>query len=160
MNSTAIISADGDYRYRLGRVWDDAAGQVAFVMLNPSIADHQVDDPTIRRCVGFAKEWGYGGLIVVNLFAYRATKPERLFTASDPVGPDNDRHLVEAAGEANMVVCAWGAGATKMPGRVRTVREELQSALGRPLFCLGRTKDSHPRHPLYVRATQLPEVFL
>ncbi|GAA4153903.1 DUF1643 domain-containing protein [Gryllotalpicola daejeonensis] len=148
---TAELSADGAYRYRLTREWDAALGRVTFVMLNPSVADALVDDRTIGRCMGFADRWGYGGIDVVNLFAYRATNPRVMKRAADPVGLENDRYLVEALATAPMMVCAWGGHAA-----ARRVTEFSQLAAGRELLCLGTNQDGSPKHPLYVHgAAQL-----
>lgn len=152
----AAVSACGRYRYRLERRWSASGPAVGFVMLNPSTADHRQDDPTIRRCVGFARRWGFGGLVVFNLFALRARDPALLFDAvaagSDPVGPGNAEHLRTAAGEHSLVL-AWGARAAAVDGTARPTRviEDLQTA-GASLFCLGRCRGGAPRHPLYVRA--------
>ncbi|MAF09284.1 hypothetical protein CMK11_02435 [Candidatus Poribacteria bacterium] len=143
----AVFDETGAYRYRLGRSRSDGAGVVTFVMLNPSTADAQVNDPTIRRCIGFAWDWGYRDLIVVNLFAYRATTPRELRRASDPVGPANDEHVVAAAREADVVVAAWGVHGA-MLGRDREVIGLLAGHAS--LQCLGVTKGGHPRHPLYM----------
>jgi hypothetical protein len=122
-----------------------------FVMLNPSTADAQLDDPTIRRCRGFSKLWDCNGLAVANLYALRSTNPTALWTHPDPVGPDNDDYLRKFARECGDVVCAWGANAK--PDRVARVASILADA-GARLWCLGTTKDGAPRHPLYVRADQ------
>ncbi len=140
----ATLSPDGLYRYRLRRAWG-VDNWVNFIMLNPSTADADQDDPTIRRCIGFARRWGYDGLIVTNLYAYRATKPKVLRTVADPVGPDNDTHLL-ACSLDRPVVAAWGANAD--PARVAAVLELLPG----DIYTLGLTKDGQPRHPLYVRA--------
>jgi hypothetical protein len=143
----ALFDPGGRYRYRLWRRW--AAGRtVAFVMLNPSTADADRDDPTIRRCAGFARAWGFGGMTVVNLFALRATDPARLRRARDPVGRDNDRHIAAAAADASMVLVAWGVHGA-LDGRDRTV---LALLAGRQPRCLGVTRGGHPRHPLYLPA--------
>ena len=122
-------------------------------MLNPSTADEQRDDPTIRRCIGFARDWGYGGLEVVNLFAFRATDPRELRHAADPVGPQNDHHLALAARRATLVVAAWGANAD-----ARRARRAMQVLSGqrRSLAHLGFTRSRQPRHPLYLPRTLLP----
>lgn len=147
--SHAHLSADGLYRYSLYRRWVPTgtdATWVTFVMLNPSTADAEVDDPTIRRCKAFARAWGYGGLHVVNLYAYRATKPRDLWTAADPVGPRNDDIIRGFANTGWPMVAAWGANAR--PDRV----EAVLRLLGTSVFqSLGVTKDGHPRHPLYVK---------
>lgn len=149
----AILSEDGLYRYGLTRAWHRAPALVTFVMLNPSTADAAEDDPTIGRCIGFARTWGFGGISVVNLYALRSTDPKGLWAAADPVGPENDRHLSVAAALASTseapVVAAWGANAR--PDRVSHVAA-LFKRLGTPLHALGTTKAGQPRHPLYLRA--------
>ena len=145
----AIESAAGDYRYTLGRCWSKLApsGTTVFIMLNPSTADAQSDDPTIRRRVGFAKAWGSSDLLVGNLYAFRATDPRDLFEAADPVGRDNDHYLRQLMNDHSDIVCAWGANAKEE--RVREFVEAAKTA-GVKLWCLGTTKDGAPRHPLYV----------
>lgn len=150
----AVISPCGLYRYRLTRHWDGSKRALPFIMLNPSTADAEIDDPTIRRCMSFARRAELGGIIVVNLFAFRATKPETLKYTADPVGPENDAYLREIAivsgRNSTPVVCAWGAvGWTRAPDLVRAMLREDAN-----LVCLGQTKDGHPRHPLYVRGDQ------
>jgi hypothetical protein len=146
----AVIDESGDYRYALWRVWDPARPLLAFVMLNPSTADHRQNDPTIRRCIGFARGWGEaGGILVVNLFAYRSTDPKALRRAADPVGPENDAHLLLAADRCCRIVAAWGNGGEHLQ-RERAV---LQLLASRPIFCLGTTSLGKPRHPLYVAAS-------
>lgn len=147
----AHISSCGRYRYMLRRSWSGDPRAV-FVMLNPSTADALQDDPTIRRCIGFAKAWGCGGLWVGNLYAYRATNPRDLWTVDDPVGPDNDLWLASCAlGVAGPVVAAWGAHAR--PDRVDAVRR--LPGMG-SLEALGVTTAGAPRHPLYLpKAAQL-----
>lgn len=138
------------YRYALWRIWDPAAGTVNFIGLNPSTADEQVDDPTIRRCIGFARDWGYGGLVMTNLSAFRATKPAVMKTAAEPVGRDNDSWLMRVAAEARVVVAAWGNDGAYL-GRDHQVRRLMPS-----LHCLDLTKRGRPRHPLYLPAELLP----
>lgn len=146
----AEISADGVYRYALWRQWGLGAPLV-FVMLNPSTADAEQDDPTIRRCIGFAKREGAAGIHVVNLFAYRATNPAELFRCPvDVVGPDNHRHLRSAGELGGPVVAAWGSHPAATHLQVRWA----QHALRVPLKCLGTTASGAPRHPLYIRGDQ------
>lgn len=148
----AVLSDDGMYRYSLARNWDAGALPLTFIMLNPSTADAYVDDPTIRRCIGFARDHAFGGIHVINLYAFRATKPADMFRAIDPVGPDNDQFFdIDPRGT---VVAAWGVNA-----RADRVRQVMRLLEGRNVFCLGKTKDGHPRHPLYVRADQRFETF-
>ena len=151
----AIISPCQMYRYRLDRATrGDGQRVMTFVMLNPSTADAATDDPTIRRCCGFATASNCGRLVVVNLFAFRATKPADLKRAADPIGPDNDEHILRAAAEATVLICAWGAhgGFRDRGRRVRWWLDEHRL----PLFNLGLTREGHPRHPLFVRADQAP----
>lgn len=150
---SAIISACGQYRYQLARPAHDqlaTRGPALFIMLNPSTADAALDDPTIRRCRGFAKAWDCAGIVVANLYALRSTNPAMLWNHPDPVGPENDAMLAKLIREHETVVCAWGANAR--PDRVAVVRSMFhrQSA---PV-CLGMTKHFAPRHPLYVRGDQ------
>lgn len=153
--SSAIISACGAYRYRLERQWNPRLLKVAFVMLNPSTADASQDDPTIRRCIGFAKAWGFGGLVVGNLFALRSTDPKALYSHPEPIGPENDDHLRRIANEADPVVCAWGTHGT-LHDRGREVAELLD---GRNLAALKVTAAGHPGHPLYIAANAEPKAY-
>lgn len=114
-------------------------------MLNPSLADERSDDPTLRRCIGFARHWGLGGLNVVNLCAFRATKPGDLWSATDPVGPENDRYLEEAAARDEVLVVAWGAHAKQA-----RVQEVLEIPGFGKLTCLRTTSRGYPSHPLYL----------
>ncbi|RJX18534.1 MAG: DUF1643 domain-containing protein [Ammonifex sp.] len=168
MKSSAEIDETGKYRYSLIREWrtrqyltllqlPDIMDRACFIMLNPSTADARQDDPTIRRCISLAKAWGCGGIEVVNLFAYRATDPRELLRAADPVGPENDKHIVRAAMGCQWVVAAWGTrGAFK--GRDKQVIQLIQE-IRKPLYCVGLTKDGHPRHPLYARRVPEPILF-
>ncbi len=157
LTRSAVISPNGKYRYHLRRVIAEESSKVAtFIMLNPSTADHAVDDPTIRRCMGFARRWGCGEVQVVNLFAVRATDPQDMLAASDPVG-ENNREWIMRAVEATrdiyepeqvgLVVCAWGTHGAYM-GQDQTVLGWIED-ICEPL-ALGITKDGHPRHPLYM----------
>jgi hypothetical protein len=150
----AQLSPDRVYRYLLWRA-TGTGPTVLFVGLNPSTADEQADDPAIRRCVGFAVREGYGMLEMANLYALRATDPRALRWHRDPVGPDNDAHLLARATAAAAVILAWGAVGREHAARVARVMELLRSVerqVGRPLLCLGTTKAGAPRHPLYLRA--------
>lgn len=146
---SAIFSDCGTYRYQLTRGPREAAAAV-FVMLNPSTADANQNDPTIRRCLGFARAWGFGQLIVANLYALRSTDPRALKSHLDPVGPENDLHLRQLAATASSIVVAWGANAEQ--GRAFKVATMMRAA-GARLSCLGTTRDGAPRHPLYVSAS-------
>lgn len=164
IRATALLSPCEHYRYRLTREWErDPLAWAVFVMLNPSTADATADDPTIRSCVRLAKAWGCGGIHVVNLFAWRATEPQDLTKADDPVGHDNDGHLLDAAWLADMgapaskLVAAWGVETRPywrehrelVRARADRVRDLLHLY---DLQCLGTTQDGSPRHPLYVAA--------
>lgn len=151
---TAVMSLCGTYRFALGRIWSPSSPTVGFIMLNPSTADAEVDDPTIRRCVGFAQHWGYGGALVANLFALRATKPTELAVHPDPVG-ENDRYLVDLARQCPVVVCGWGAHPMAQ-SRAGVVLELLRAECPDAVMCLGVTKTGAPRHPLYIRADTQP----
>lgn len=144
MHRTARISPCGRYRYSLSRTWNRSLPVVLFVGLNPSTADDQIDDPTVRRCIGFAKSWGYGGLILVNLFAHRATNPSELTDAADPIGPENDYWITAEQARADRIVAAWGNHGSLFD-RDKTVIDNLAGA-----YCLGTTKLGCPRHPLYL----------
>lgn len=148
LRMSAVISPCGLYRFRLERVWDDSKPTCGLFMLNPSRADWEQDDPTIRRGVGFSKREGCGALVVGNLYNFRATKPVELLRADDPLGPDADMYLREALAVIDgPVIAGWGAH----PMAVRRAAE-VAKILGPRAMCLGKTKDGHPRHPLYVRA--------
>jgi hypothetical protein len=125
-----------------------------FVGLNPSTADEQADDPTVRRCVGFARRWNFGGLILVNLFAYRSTDPAGLLAVDDPIGPANDKHILASARTAERVVLAWGIRG-RLLDRDRHVLSLLPGA-----YCLGVTKDGHPKYPLYLAGNTCVRPFL
>ena len=149
MNSTATLSPCRTYRYSLTREWGSGLA-VLFVGLNPSTADETLDDPTIRRCISFARDWGYARLHMANLFAFRATAPRDMKNASDPVGPENDRHLLALANDSALTVAAWGVHGT-FGGRHNAVRGMLPR-----LHYLRLTKDGHPGHPLYLPRTLKP----
>lgn len=146
--SSARVSECGTWRFELRRVWDRQKPLHCWVMLNPSTADDAVDDPTIRRVASYAWTWGAGGIIVVNLFAFRATAPAELLKADDPVGPGNDDAIRAAVAEAQLVVAAWGANkAIRLNGR----RAAVRALLPRDTRCIGFTAGGEPRHPLYGR---------
>lgn len=142
----AVIDSTGMYRYSLSRIWADG-DIVTWIMLNPSTADASVDDPTIRRCISFSKSWGYGGLRVVNLYAYRATNPDALKTAVDPIGPEHSVHFMRALHMSSLIVAAWGACKHAKIDHVLPWISQLD------IQCLGVTADGYPRHPLYVKST-------
>ncbi len=152
--SGARFSVGRQYRYALWRVWEPALGCCNFLMLNPSTADESTNDPTIERCQRRAQRWGYGGLIVTNLFALCTTDPAGLRRAPDPIGPGNDAAIIAAARSAALVVCAWGNHGAYL-GRAGTVRT-LLARLGTVPFCLAETKCREPAHPLYLGYDRAP----
>lgn len=160
MTSSADI--EGVFRYALTRSWPAQLstthgyhpGNLGWCMLNPSTADHRFDDPTIRRCIDFAKTWGYGGIRVVNLFAWRSSSPKELLKeagrpGADVVGPRNDAAILACAQSCPTVIVAWGREAARIdPARADAVMRLLRSCPN--VLCLGRTQAGHPRHPLYL----------
>lgn len=180
-HSGASISSDGQYRYRLWREWrgthdpknwrwlgaKDGAGHelgepkaCVFVMLNPSTADETKDDPTIRKCVGFAKRWRYERLEVVNLFAHRATNPKELLRLGhddDPVGPWNQMHTEKIVANAGIIVCGWGVHGNHLNQDETTLG--WIDGWGVPIVALGLTKDGYPKHPLYLPYDAVPLPF-
>lgn len=169
MTGTATISDDGRYRYDLTRRWrieDDSAGLGLWVMLNPSTADAEDDDATIRRCIGFSKREGWGGLVVVNLWPLRATEPRELLRWAAELDreygsisrrPEYQQNAATIARwletpDVVRVVCAWGAH-----GRLDIARPAVRffaERAGRTLSCFGRTANGEPRHPLRLRADE------
>ena len=145
--SVAVYSDCEAYRFRLERVWGPG-GRVLFVMLNPSTATEVQNDPTVERCERRARALGFGAFAVANIFAYRATDPRVMRGVADPVGPGNDAAIVDLAGAAGMVVCAWGTHGAHL-GRGAAV-EALLRRQGRDLFHLGLTLAGAPKHPLYI----------
>jgi len=144
----AIFDVNGRYRYSLRREWSTHHPRITFVLLNPSTADEQKNDPTVRRCMGFARAWKFGSMEVVNLFAYRATDYRELFKASEPIGAENNRFILQAIERSSTVVLGWGTRGTLL-NRDRQVMSLLQGR--NDLYCFGITKDGQPRHPLYVK---------
>ena len=145
---SAVISPCGCYRYRLSRTWDGRKLPLVWIMLNPSTADAEIDDPTIRRCISFSRREGLGGIEVLNIFALRATNPKELRVAVDPIGPDNDQWIREVLHAHSRCVAAWGEHG-KYLGRGFAVLRTLWEA-GLDVQCLG----DKPRHPLYIRGDQ------
>ncbi|MDJ0595909.1 MAG: DUF1643 domain-containing protein [Pleurocapsa sp. MO_226.B13] len=150
----AVIT--GHYRYLLWREWDSDRKTVSFIMFNPNSADAEINDPTITRCINFAKSWGYGRLEVVNLFAYRTSKPSLLKQAVEPIGEDNDRYILESVNRSDRVILAWGNHGTWQQQDLYTL-ELLKNH--NHLYSLGMTKQGCPRHPLYLRRTTKPEIY-
>ena len=147
------------YRYELWRIWDHEKPRVLFIMLNPSTADDCNDDPTIRRCIGFAKRYGFGGLHVCNLFALRATNPQELYQANNPYGPDNHYHVRKVAIlQCNKsVICAWGNHGS-LHGAGDNMLWNFKNLWGVDggvkARCFGLTKKGQPKHPLYLKSNE------
>lgn len=165
IQSGAEFSPNRIWRYSLWRRWgwNGYPGQVMFIGLNPSTADETQNDPTVTRCINFAKAWGYSGMFMMNAYAFRATKPKNLWlgrqfddsdvVTSDPIGPDNDTALCQRADQSGLIIAAWGA-------HCKPQREEyICGLINKPIHCLGRTKSGRPRHPLYLKADTQPELF-
>lgn len=147
-NNGAVFDKTNIYRYTLWLVWYPDHPQITFIMLNPSTADAQRNDPTISRCIAFAQCWGFGALEVVNLFAYKAIYPRDLLKAANPIGEENDRFILQALSRSSRIVAAWGTKGTLLD-RDKQIIQLL--ARWQNVHCLGATKDGHPRHPLYVK---------
>jgi len=156
VSAGALFDPTRKYRYTLYREYEDGHGRCAFIMLNPSTADETEDDPSVRRCIGFARKWGFRVVQILNLFAIRGTDPEILYRDPAPIGPDNDLWISKIACGADRVICAWGVhGAWTQRGR--KVARMLQGAVR--LYCLGTTKEYHPRHPLYLSSKCEPREY-
>lgn len=141
----ALFSPKGYHRYVLWRGWDPSKEKVMFIGLNPSTADETQDDPTIRRCINFARDWRYGGMYMLNLFSYRATKPRDMHLAADPIGADNDTALINYSLKSHIIVACWGSTGDHMKRHVSVTN------MFEDLWCFGKTKNGMPRHPLYVK---------
>lgn len=158
-DGTAVYNRTGTHRYLLTRTLaplSKAGTEAVFVMLNPSTATAFVNDPTIRRCMNFAALWGHARLIVVNIFAFRATDPTALADCHDPIGSFNDVFILDAVESASQVVCAWGAWGSLF-GRGQHVYDLVKS---KNPMCLGVTAENEPRHPLYIAARTPPTPYL
>lgn len=152
--SGAIFSPCRMYRYALWRIWDRSKPLCMFTGLNPSTADEQLNDPTIRREIGFAQSWNYGGLLKGNAFGFRSTDPKGLRLALLPIGDDNDHVLSVLAAMADLKIAAWGADSFVSPNRARGLLERLGD-----VHCLGVTKGGYPKHPLYLKKDLKPMPF-
>ena len=146
--SSAEFSKCGKYRYRLIRCWDESLPQLLFIGLNPSKADASHNDPTIKRCIQFAKSWGFGGFTIINLYAYKATQPSKLFQAKRPIGPKNEQVITEEIYSGKKIVLIWGNHALKN-NRDQEVLQFIEEA-----FCLKINKSGSPAHPLYIKKSQ------
>lgn len=156
MIRAASLSPDLKYRYTLHRIWDWSGSEALWIMINPSTADHEQDDATIRRVIRFSRRFGYGGFCVINLFAFRSRHRKDLRSADDPVGPDNLKVIERSLKENESGVwMAWGALEPWMLPHSRKVCEIIKAHA--PIcWALGLTKHGQPRHPLYVPAAIEP----
>lgn len=152
----ATFSPCRRWRYSLTRDFATPFGDgtVTVIGLNPSTADENQDDPTIRRCLRFARDWGYSTLKMVNLYAWRSTDPKALWLADDPVGPENDHGLSLAFGGSDLIVAAWGANA-----RADRIAQFFDTFGGWRFHALGVNKDGSPKHPLYLPARTIPAIY-
>ncbi len=161
MTGTAIFSPCCLYRYVLTREWDDSKPTLAMICLNPSTATAEVSDPTVTRQVRRAIRMGCGKFTMLNLFAFRSTYPEILMGAADPIGAENDSHILKEAKAADIVIVAWGGGGpakSLIPARSRQVLGMLKEH-GIVVSHLGLTNDGQPRHPLYLSYDVQPKVW-
>ncbi len=147
-----------EYRYVLHRVWDAGKPTVLFVLMNPSTADTEVDDPTIAKCQRYARTWGYGAMFIGNTFAYRVTDQKQLLQIADPVGPENDRHILEMAALADLIVLAYGKPHTKLRERGAAVQAMLRNQ-DHTLHAFKLCLDGTPSHPLYLPGDLQPVAF-
>lgn len=143
--ATAVLSEDKKYRYQLARQWAKKGKTIAFICLNPSTADASTDDPTVRRCIRYAKNCGGARLLLGNLFGYRATDPRELKRVADPIGKENDMWLSKIADISDVIIAAWGLHGTFCQRDV-----EVLSKFNGKLSVLHLTKDGYPSHPLYL----------
>lgn len=161
-NTGAHFSECRTWRYALWREWDSHRGFVLFVGLNPSTANEVENDTTISKCVGFANKWGFGGIYMLNLLSFCATQPERMLSASDPVGPENDSTFNLYSSKSNLIVAAWG-GSVPMRERVRlnlnTRIDNVLRNINTEVRCLGKTQDGSPKHPSRISYDTPLEVF-
>ena len=147
--SCAVFSECGNYRYKLSRGWDETLPACAFIMLNPSTADENVNDPTIAKCIQFAKKWGYGSLLVANLFAWRSTNPESMKQVSDPVGPENEFWIAHISLNAGLVICAWGNNGHHLDRSKKTMSFLNGVPSIKQVYALHVNGTGEPAHPLY-----------
>ncbi len=145
----------GCYRYHLERTWDSTGKKCVFIMLNPSKANGVEDDPTIKKCIKYAKLWGYGSLEVVNLFAYRSTDKSKIKNAGDPIGKENKDYIIKTAKNADLVVAAWGNDGIYKKQSKKVL--ELLKKEGIQVHCIELTNKKEPSHPLYLRKNLKPE---
>jgi hypothetical protein len=153
MKTGAILSEDRKYRYVLSRIWDESKPMIMIIGLNPSTADETKNDPTITRCINFAKSWEYGGVYMLNLFAFRATLPKDMIEEEEPIGNENDSYINKYSKLSEKVVCAWGND-----GSYKNRSKEILSKINN-LYYLKLNKSGEPSHPLYLNGNLIPIKF-
>ena len=153
MKKDAILSEDRKYRYVLSRIWDESKPLVVIIGLNPSTADEKDDDNTIKKCINFSKNWGYGGLYMLNLFAFRATAPSDMFNASSPIGEENSKYIEKYSKLSDKVISAWGNNGN-FKNRSKEVLLNIENK-----FYLKLNKTGEPAHPLYLNKNLIPIKF-
>jgi len=154
MKKSAEISECKKYRYDLFRVWDENKPYLMFIGLNPSTADYEQDDNTIRRCIDFAKNLNFGGICMCNLFALRSTNPKNMLLHTSPIGDKNDFYIKKHAKYAGMIIVAWGN-----KGNHLNRDKEVIKIINRPVFALDINKSGQPKHPLYIPRNKKPIIF-
>ena len=153
MKKDAILSEDRKYRYVLSRIWDESKPLVVIIGLNPSTADEKDDDNTIKKCINFSKNWGYGGLYMLNLFAFRATAPSDMFNASSPIGEENSKYIEKYSKLSDKVICSWSNNGN-FKNRSKEVLLNIENK-----FYLKLNKTGEPAHPLYLNKNLIPIKF-
>jgi hypothetical protein len=153
MKTGAILSKDRKYRYVLSRIWDESKPMIMIIGLNPSTADETKNDPTITRCINFAKSWEYGGVYMLNLFAFRATLPKDMIEEEEPIGNENDSYINKYSKLSEKVVCAWGND-----GSYKNRSKEILSKINN-LYYLKLNQSGEPSHPLYLNGNLIPIKF-
>lgn len=150
MTKQCIFSPDRKYRYTLWREWEPNKPFCMFIGLNPSVADEKINDNTVRRCINYSKQWGYGSLCMTNIFAWRETKAELMLLEKEPIGEENDKFLLQCAEKAGIIIAAWGNHGKHL-NRGDKIKQMIPN-----LYCLKITNEGNPWHPLYLRADLKP----
>lgn len=159
IKNKTVFSPDRVYRYTLFREWDSLfSGHKNYIMwngLNPSVADETQNDNTVSICIEYSKNWGFGSMYMMNLFAICSTDPEGMLSAKDPVGPDNNKWLKKIASKASSIICVWGVDG----GHMERDRAVLKLLKNKTLQCLKKTRDGFPHHPLYMKKVTEPRPY-
>jgi hypothetical protein len=160
MIRTAELNPERTYRYLLGRQWNHGLNLLTFIMLNPSTADENVDDPTIRRCIGYGQALNFDGLYIVNLFAYRSKNPGDLLKVPDPIGnPNNDYWIKFAIMHSSLVIAAWGSSEPMIRQNTRFRKYEVEKLVNKDIYCLRFNRDGNPSHPLMLPNGLQPKIY-